>query len=348
MNVVVTGGGGYVGSLLVRRLLERGHCVRVVDEFSDGRSSLAAIQERVELIEGDLRELDPRWLQGADGVVHLAGVHAESAWADDPQITWQANAVVTERLALACRAVKVARLVYGSTCDVYTHLPAGHEYHESVPAWPRSAFAVSKFYGELRLRQLADSSFCPVILRHATPFGLSPRAVFETLPNRFVMDAVASGRVRVPRDAWIVRPLVDVADLAEAHLCCLEAPAHLVRGQAFNVAYANVTIRDLAARVAEVVGRQTGRIQLSHTDAPAGARDCRCSPTRLWDTLGFRPSRCVEAAAEAMTRYLTESPPEVAPLPAPSRLGLSMPLRPRPVARWKTDRSSGSFTCWVE
>jgi nucleoside-diphosphate-sugar epimerase len=348
MKVVVTGGAGYVGSLVVAKLVERGHSVRVVDSLAGGESGLDPVWNRIEVVSADPRDVHARWLADVDAVVHLSGTVDECHSESDLESDWRASAVATERLAMACRAMGVPRMTYASTCEVYTHLPAGYEYNESAVVHPRSGPAVARYYAERRLQQLADPSFCPVILRHATPFGLSPRMFFETPPNRFVMEAVSHGRVALPRDAWIARPYVDVEDLAEAHVRCLEAPPSRVAGQVFNVVYANLRIREVGTAVAEVVGREGGPVRVTATDASAGTRDCRCSHARLREWVGFTPRRPLEAAVRKMATHLRARAPGALDPGAESSPGSrpGSPLFCVPAPRTE-ERISGSYTCWT-
>ena len=104
------------------------------------------------------------------------------------------------------------------------------------------------------LQELCDARFCPVILRHGVAYGLSPCPQFVSVPNGFVMEAVSQRRVTLPSDASLMRPFVDVADLAEAHFRCLQAPEARVRGQIFNVVHANLCLAHAARIVTEAEG----------------------------------------------------------------------------------------------
>jgi nucleoside-diphosphate-sugar epimerase len=310
-----------------------------VDECADGTASLDQVLGRIELLCVDPCEVDARWLSDADAVIHLAGMEEWSTRSSDMEVNWLANAVVTERLALACRLTRVPRLTCASTCEVYSNFPAGYEYDETAPVQPRSAFAASKVYAERRLQQLADDQFCPVILRHATPYGDSPRSFFETTPNRFVMDAVSLGRVALPKNSWITRPLVDVADLAEAHVRCLEAPASRVRAQIFNVVHTNVRIQEIGVTVAEVVGSQMGYVRLSATEVSAEVRDCRCSPANT-------PGRTLAAAVESMARRLSlRAGAAGMQMSGPGALAEANPMMGGHPARLLGERISGSYSC---
>jgi nucleoside-diphosphate-sugar epimerase len=346
LNVVVTGGAGYVGAVLVGKLLERGCHVRVIDEFADGDGSLEATIDRIEVIEAAPQAIQARWLKGADAVVHLAGLDEGSSQRSDPAANWIANAVATERVALACRRARVPRLTYASTCALYDTLPPGRECCEEAAVPPQTAFVASRLYAERRLRQMADSFFCPTILRHAIPCGWSPHPLPDTAPNRFVLDAVAAGQVTLPSDAWVARPFVDVEDLAEAHLCCLEAPARRVRGQVFNVVRASLRLREVADTVVDVVGREAGHVRVTASETPLGMRDCRCSAEKLHATLGFAPRKALAASVAEMARALTANAHR-------AEAASAVDWAPRPLFAFFAPkppggaRESGSYSCWV-
>jgi nucleoside-diphosphate-sugar epimerase len=192
-TVLITGGAGYIGAVLTPMLLDRGYRVRVLDRLYWGRSPLAGYEDRVELLHGDVREVDAAALAGVDAVVHLAGLSNDptAEWA--PEANWQMNALATERLADACLAAGVHRLTYGSSCSVYDGLPAGTVYDERAEVQPRGAYSTSKHYGELRLIERAGPGFCPVILRQGTVYGYSPRMRYDLVVNTFLKDALSRG-----------------------------------------------------------------------------------------------------------------------------------------------------------
>jgi nucleoside-diphosphate-sugar epimerase len=216
-TVLVTGGAGYIGSVLVRKLLSQGFAVRVLDRLYWGRKPLQEVIDRIELIHGDIRQLRDEWLQGVDGVVHLAGLSNDPTAEYDPQANWEMNALGTERLAVACKRLGVPRLTFGSSCSIYDGLPPGIEYREDQEVQPRGAYAEAKYYAENRLLELADEDFCPVILRQATVFGFSSRMRYDLVVNTFVKDALQAGRLNLHGGGWMWRPLVDVEDTSSWH-----------------------------------------------------------------------------------------------------------------------------------
>ncbi|MGD9893374.1 MAG: NAD-dependent epimerase/dehydratase family protein [Dehalococcoidia bacterium] len=286
--VLVTGGAGYVGAVLVPMLLDRGYRVRVLDRLYWGGRPLAPLLEEIELVHGDVRTMPPSVLDGVDAVIHLAGLSNDptAEWA--PEANWEMNAVATERLADACLAAGIRRLTYGSSCSIYDGLPAGCVYDERADVHPRGAYSMSKYYGEEKLQERAGSDFCPVILRQGTVYGFSPRMRYDLVVNTFLKDALTRGRLAMHGGGWMWRPLVDVTDVARAHIAALEAPEEHVSGEIFNILNDNYQIRQLAMLVAGSAQLFGHPVALEEAELPAFVRDYRCSSRKAEDILEFR------------------------------------------------------------
>src|SRR3954447_10363842 len=293
--ILVTGGAGYIGSVLTERLLERGYRVRLLDRLYWGRAPLARVIDRIELIEADVRDMPASALDGVDGVIHLAGLSNDPTAEYDPAANWQMNAIATETLARSCLDRDVERLVFASSCSLYDGLPPGM-HDETAPIDPRGAYATSKHYGEQALQPAAADGLCPVILRNGTVYGHSPRMRFDLVVNTFVKDALLEERLLLHGGGWMWRPLVDVRDVSDAMIAALEAPADVVRGETYNVLHSNYQIRELAMLVAgsvQLLGRQ---VRLEEVPAPALTRDYECSNAKLSTHLGFYPTHSVVGA----------------------------------------------------
>jgi nucleoside-diphosphate-sugar epimerase len=300
LHILVTGGGGYIGSVLVRRLLERGHQVRVVDRLYWGLAPLQEVLPQLEIVHADIREAREEWFEGIDGVVHLAGLSNDPTANFDPEANWQMNAQATADIATACRRAGVQRFVFGSSCSLYDGLPDGAVYDEEAPIAPRGPYAESKRFGEVTLLGMAGPDFCPVILRQGTVYGRSPRMRFDLVVNTFVKDALTQGRLLLHGGGWMGRPLVDVQDAAAAQIACLEAEASAVRGQIFNVVQDNYQVREIAMLVAGSVGLVRGNVELTMAPEPALVRNYRCANDKLFQALGVKPSRTVLESVDDM------------------------------------------------
>jgi nucleoside-diphosphate-sugar epimerase len=305
-TILVAGGAGYIGSVLVPKLLSRGYHVRVLDRLYFGESGLDGVRDQIELISADVRDIPSSAFDGIDGVINLSGLSNDPTAEFNPQANWEMNAIATEKLGLACIEHGIERYVFASSCSLYDGMPPGM-HAEDADISPRAAYATSKRYGEERLIALVEQGLCPVILRNGTVYGWSPRIRFDLVVNTFVKDALLGGALTLHGGGWMWRPLVDIQDCADAMIAAYEAPAAKVRGEIFNVVHSNYQIRELAMIVAGSV-QLTGRtVTLQEAPAPALTRDYECANAKLSTTLGFVPSRSV---LEAVSDLLDQIDPE--------------------------------------
>jgi nucleoside-diphosphate-sugar epimerase len=290
--ILVTGGAGYVGSHLTRKLLARGHSVRVLDSFVYGNHGLDEVTDdpKLELIPGDIcseRDL-VRAAKGARAVVALAAIVGDAACDLDPDRTLAINYESTRMTLAACRKVGVERFVFASSCSVYG--ANGSEFlHEGSHLNPVSLYARTRIMSEEILLNQRDIEV--FILRLATVCGVSPRMRFDLMVNTMTACAMAQGAIRVSgAKQW--RPHVHVQDAAEAFRLAVEAP--MTPEKVFNVGsdHQNFTVGDIAERVAKRI--PDTRIEY----APNGhdLRSYRVTFDRIRNVLGFEPNRTVDDA----------------------------------------------------
>jgi nucleoside-diphosphate-sugar epimerase len=307
MHVLVTGGGGYIGLELCRVLLERGDTVRVVDRFFFGDGTLRALADRsggrLTFVTGDVREIDPAWLDGIDGVSHLAGLSNDPTAEYNPDANWQMNALATERLGEVCKQRGIARFVFGSSASIYDGIGEGM-FDELTPVAPRGAYSLSKKYAEDALLRLDGNGFAPTILRQGTVYGWSPRMRFDLVVNTFVKDAATAGKLYLHGGGWQWRPLVDVSDVARAHELCLHAPLDSVGGEIFNVMQENYQVRQLAMLVAGSLSLHGRQVTLEEAPLPKLVRDYRMSNLKMTQLLGFTPAVTVLESIDTMLQRL--------------------------------------------
>jgi nucleoside-diphosphate-sugar epimerase len=301
-TILVAGGAGYIGCVLVPRLLARGYRVRVLDRLYFGDDGLCAVRDQIDFIAADVRDIPSHALEGVDGVINLSGLSNDPTAEFNPEANWQMNALATENLGRACVERGIQRYVFASSCSLYDGVPPGM-HGEDADIEPRAAYATSKRYGEEKLIELSDEGLCPVMLRNGTVYGWSPRMRFDLVVNTFVKDALLSGELLLHGGGWMWRPLVDIRDCADAMIAVYEAPAEKVRGEIFNVVHSNYQIRELAMIVAGSV-QLTGRdVKLKEVPTPKLTRDYECANAKLSTTLGFIPRRSVlEAVSDLLSR----------------------------------------------
>jgi nucleoside-diphosphate-sugar epimerase len=305
-TILVAGGAGYIGSVLVPRLVGRGYKVRVLDRMYFGEDGLAAVRDQIEVVVADVRDIPDSAFDGIDGVINLSGLSNDPTAEFNPEANWQMNAIATENLGRSCVERGIKRYVFASSCSLYDGMPPGM-HAENAAVQPRAAYATSKRYGEERLIELADEGLCPVILRNGTVYGWSPRMRFDLVVNTFVKDALLGGALKLHGGGWMWRPLVDICDCADAMIACYEAPAEKVRGEIFNVVHSNYQIRELAMIVAGSVQLAGRRVTLEEVPAPTLTRNYECANAKLSTTLGFIPRRSV---LEAVTDILEHLDPD--------------------------------------
>ncbi len=301
-TILVAGGAGYIGSILVPKLLDRGYRVRVLDRLFFGEESLTGVREEIELVVADVRDVPARALDGVDGVINLSGLSNDPTAEFDPEANWQMNAIATETLARACLERGIERYVFASSCSLYDGLPPGM-HAEDADIQPRAAYATSKRYGEEKLIELGAEGLCPVILRNGTVYGWSPRMRFDLVVNTFVKDALLAGSLKLHGGGWMWRPLVDIRDCADAMIAAYEAPAEKVQSEIFNVVHSNYQIRELAMIVAGSVQLAGRPVRLEEVPSLKLTRDYECANAKLSTTLGFIPRRSVlEAVSDLLAR----------------------------------------------
>ena len=197
-TILVAGGAGYIGCVLIPRLLDRGYRVRLLDRLYFGEEALASFRDRIELVVADVRDIPDKALDGVDGVINLSGLSNDPTAEFNPEANWEMNAVATETLGRKCVERGIERYVFASSCSLYDGLPAGM-HAEDAPIEPRAAYATSKRYGEEKLIEMAGEGLCPVMLRNGTVYGWSPRHALRPGRQHLRQRRAAHGRPQPAR-----------------------------------------------------------------------------------------------------------------------------------------------------
>lgn len=305
MEILVTGGAGYLGAVLCPELLGRGHHVRCLDALIHGRGPIEALLTHpgFQLLEGSIT--DTPVLSGAvlgcDAVIHLAGLADDRSCDAQPELARALNVDAALSLATVCRLFGVRRFVNASSCSVYGQ-GAEEVLSETSPVRPVSLYARYKVQVECALNEMAGPDFVPVHLRQATLFGYSPRMRLDLVVNAMTRDALRGGPLTVRGGGRQWRPFLHVADAASAFAVAVAAPEATVCGQAFNVGAdrANHRIREIAEFVS---GEFPGVPVVVAPDEP-DPRSYRVSFGKI-GRLGWSSKRSVRDGVREMRRALS-------------------------------------------
>jgi nucleoside-diphosphate-sugar epimerase len=254
MRVLMTGHDGYVGAVMTPILIAAGHEVVGLDnQYFDG-CDFGPYSPGIKVIKCDIRDLQAKHLEGFDAVVHLAAVSNDPLGNLNPESTYDINHRASMKLAELAKAAGVERFLYSSSCSVYGAASPDDVLTESASFSPVTPYAKSKVMVERDLLALADENFCPVFMRNATVYGVSPRLRGDLVVNNLAGWALTTGRVFMKSDGSPWRPLLHVKDMSNAFAAALIAPRDDVFNQAFNVGRQGENYR--IKQIAEIVQSQ--------------------------------------------------------------------------------------------
>ncbi len=287
MRILLTGGSGYLGSILTRKLLANGHHVRILDNFLFGKDSIKDIEnnKNLEIVEGDIRDLSivGKSLKKIDSVIHLASIVGTQSAELDPKTSIEINFMATRNIAELCKIYKIKQFIFASTCSVYGAQP-DQLIAENSEVNPLDSYGLSKFQSERAILQVYDY---PTILRLGTLFGASHRMRFDLAINLFISQAMNKEKITVfGGTQW--RPFLHVDDAAEAFSFAVENKMEGI----YNVIWKNLTINQMAKDVKKLVPTQ---IELSKDIVDK--RDYRVTGTKL-EKFGFKAKKDISYAVK--------------------------------------------------
>lgn len=306
MNVLVTGGAGYVGSALVPELLALGSRVRVLDWFAFQSEEEVPLHPGLTLVKGDIR--DVRTVRDAlvdiDVVIHLAAMSNDPSGDLNKQLTRAINHDATCQLVRECRDAGVSRFINASSASVYgvCHEP---RVVESLPLNPQTVYAETKASSEAHVLGLNSASFTTVSVRPATLHGYAARLRLDLTANIFVSQAVTTGVIRVFGGSQY-RPNLSVLDMVRLYLILTTAPSYQIGGRTFNVAESDHTVLEIAEIIRMSIDQ---KVELAQTESQ-DTRSYRLCADLIKETLGFEPAFTLPHSASDLARRLSSWTPE--------------------------------------
>lgn len=296
-KVLVTGGSGYVGCVLIPKLLAAGHTVVVYDLLLFGSKGLPT-HPNLSLVEGDLRDT-PKIagnLKGIDSVIHLACISNDPSFELDPTLSKSINYDCFEPLVIACKTAGVRRFIYASTSSVYG-VSDSPEVTEEHPLVPLTDYNKYKGLSEPLLLRHQSPEFTTVIVRPATVCGYSPRMRLDLSVNILTNHAINRRLITVFGGSQ-QRPNIHIDDISDLYVQLLDYPDAKIAGEIFNAGYQNFTISEIAEKVRMVVEEEMpegGPIKIETTPSN-DLRSYHVSSKKIAEKLGYTPKRSIEDA----------------------------------------------------
>ncbi len=295
-RILVTGGAGYIGSVLVRQLLNDSFKVRVVDNLRFGGESLIDLldNKNFEFIKADVR--DERAMSEAVkdvwGIVHLAAIVGDPACAKEPELTKEINLDAAKALYKLAEKAAVERFIFASTCSNYGKMKNADGFvNEESALQPVSLYAETKVaFEQFLLGQAKDNNSKPTCLRYSTVYGLSPRMRFDLTVNEFTKD-LAMGKELVVFGEQFWRPYCHVEDLARSAVLVLKSAPEKVAFDVFNVGDSNENYQKQT--LVELIKKEIPNAKISYVKKDEDPRDYRVAFEKIKEKLGFEITKTV-------------------------------------------------------
>jgi nucleoside-diphosphate-sugar epimerase len=287
MKILVAGGAGYVGSVLVPKLLERDYEVDVLDLLWFGNHLPAAAK----VIQKEILDVTEAEIRGYDQIIFLGGLSNDPMADYSPSKNFVSNAACPAYLAYLAKRVGVKRFVYSSSCSVYGYT-VNELYNESSPTIPSYPYGISKLQGEAGVLQLVDANFSVIALRKGTVCGYSPRMRLDLVINTMFKTAVTEKVISVNNPA-IWRPILAVQDCANAYVRSVECSESI--SGIFNIASGNYTLGELGDYVHDGIREYLKldvKLKIKHVH---DLRNYKVSWEKAEKTLSYKPQFDVKA-----------------------------------------------------
>ena len=307
-HVLVTGGAGYVGSLLVPQLLEMGHKVTAFDIMYFGDAFLPKSNPNLTVIKGDIRDTGKlsAAMQGVDAVINLSCISNDASFELDENLSTSINLDAFEPMVIAAKKAGVKRFIYASSSSVYG-VSESPNVTEDHPLLPLTLYNKYKGMCEPLLFKHQSPDFNCVVIRPATLCGYAPRQRLDLSVNILTNHAINNGKITVFGGSQ-KRPNLHIQDMCDLYRLLLEVDDAKIAGETFNAGHENQTIMAIAEKVRRVVLEEfpeKGNIEIVTTPTN-DIRSYHINSDKIAAKLGFRPKLGVEDAARELCRAMKD------------------------------------------
>lgn len=295
MKILIAGGAGYIGSLLVPKLLDRGYEVDVLDLLWFGNH----LPKEVKVDQKDIFDLKEEEVEGYDQIIFLAGLSNDPMAEFSPSLNFISNAAAPSYLAHIAKKTGVKRFIYAGSCSVYGYT-VNELYDETSPAVSNYPYGISKLQGEQAAMQMCEEGFSVIAFRQGTVSGYSPRMRLDLVINTMFKTALQTETITVNNPA-IWRPILSIQDAVSAYIRAVEA-SYEISG-IFNISSGNYTVGELGDIVCKVIAEELGmkiNLNIKHIE---DFRNYKVTTEKATNVLSFKPDHNAETIVSDLVRH---------------------------------------------
>jgi nucleoside-diphosphate-sugar epimerase len=304
MNILVTGGAGYVGSVLLPELVKDGHHIKCLDRFFFGMDYLSQKQfkGKIELIRDDIRWFEPEILKNVDVVMDLAALSNDPVGDLEPEKTYQINHLGRSRVAKLSKEIGVKQYILASSASVYGQQKDTVDENSEVN--PITDYSKANRKAEEDVLKLNDDNFSVTVLRFSSVYGSSPRMRFDISVNSMILEMFRSHKI-VVRGKNNSRPFIHIKDAVKAYQNVIKTPKNIISGQIFNVGSdeQNFKMGDIAENIIKATGQKCD-LELGDTN---DHRSYITSFKKITNELGFKSTYSIKDGANEIYNELSSN-----------------------------------------
>lgn len=308
-RVLITGGAGYIGTVLSEKLTRSGYNLTILDQFYFGNNIEEKVKKKITFIKTDIRNIDQALLKKFSTIIHLAGISNDPTAEFNPKANFQINHLATIDLAKKAKKSGVKKFIFASSCSIYDKGIKNENglKNENSPVYPKAPYSLSKYLAEQELLQLKDNNFSIMIFRKGTVFGYSNRMRYDLVINAMIKGAILNGKIKVFCRGTPWRPMLNIEDACLAYMLALENDSQKLNGQIINILNNNFQVKKLALIVQKAIAKELKRdTEISFEQDDKKDRSYRVEGEKAKELLGFHPSENIDnEVSEMITKIIS-------------------------------------------